>query len=400
MGTSFWAKALSVITILSVVSACGGGGDESKPAQVFDISQLASQKVIIEEVNCLPQIPTWNTFNNFIYDQAQLPPLARTYLTLSEHVGEGGATVVEIPLIDQNQGMLDVMSDLITNVKDFGSKEMGQRVYDGFYPYTSMDDKPAMIYAPNKESYQQIRTRCRSVDCVGESVFGNTWGARFYFKERFGLSISGQVTPKGEEFRDEQSVRAVLLAISSLPESTFPIAPEIFTWGYEVFSNNIVITPYTTGETMSQGAAAVMASYRTGDGQVINADIMMFDAWKDVASPFDKALTVFHELIHLLDITTEQRTTFSSTKDWLSFSNWIYDEAANQWFADNKFMCSAYGRTNPAEDFAECGVLYRYAPQVLKQISMKKYNFYKNKVFQGVEYTTAQSCSRSSVKFF
>lgn len=395
-------KALLTSIIFGALTACGGGGDDGAVTGLQgDLSQLASQFIIVEDIKCKPQLPSWNQFNTDAYNNSIQPPLARTYVRLSENQGDGGSTIVEIPIIDQNERMLSLMDDLMMTSKDFGSQDMGQRVYQGDYPFESLGTQPGMVYVPNKESYQRIRSHCRTVECVAESVFGESWGARFYFKDKYGLSVTGQIRPSSEEYADSEAVKSVLYAISSLPDDTFPISADRFSYDYQVFADNIVITPYATGSTMpgGEGAAAVMSSFRTGDGQIINADIMMFDGWKSYGT-YDKAFVVFHELIHLLDTAVEARTTLSQTKEWMSLSEWLHDDMSNQWYADNKTMCSVYGRTNPTEDFAECGVLYRYAPDVLKQISMKKYNFYKNRVFKGIEYTSDSRCAASQIKFF
>lgn len=398
-----WSKVTSLLFAMSFVAACGGGGKgeaEARPLG-FDLGYNAADLVYIDDVKCIPQIPTWGSFNSYAYEQSQQPPLMNTTVILSESDGVGGGSTVEIPLIDQNEESIRTMNDLVMNVKDFGSNELGARIY-GFYPYQSNNDKPQMKYSPNKEAYQYIRTRCRSVECVGDSLFGETWGARFYVKENFGISISGLISPKSEEYRDASSVREVIFAISSLPNTTFPVAGDRFTHGYDVFAQNIVITPYATGETLpgQERASAVMSSYRTGDGLLFNADIMMFDNWKEVDKPYRKAMTIFHELMHVLDITVEKRTSLSQTKEWVDLSDWLYDETQGQWYANNRVMCSVYGRENPTEDFAECGLLYRYAPDTLKKISKKKYDFFKKRVFFGVEYTSESSCAKSSVKFF
>ncbi|MFN7824887.1 MAG: hypothetical protein ACK5P6_05960, partial [Pseudobdellovibrionaceae bacterium] len=46
------------------------------------------------------------------------------------------------------------------------------------------------------------------------------------------------------------------------------------------------------------------------------------------------------------------------------------------------------------EDFAETFSAYRYNPRQLKKVSPKRYEFMKNKVFGGIEYTNDASCSR------
>lgn len=396
-----WGRGVGLLLLTGLFTACGGGGDkaEAEP-QSIDLSQLASSQISREDINCLPKIPTWNSFNNYAYEQTQLPPLLNTTVVLSESEGVGGGSTVEIPIIEQNEESLRTMSDLIMNVKDFGSDRENSDAYRGFYPYPSDNDRPKMKYAANKEAYQYIRTRCRSVECVADSVFGESWGARFYFKENYGLSISGVISPMSEEFRNSNSVRAVILAISSLPDQTFPVSLDRFAPGYEIFAENIVIYPYIEGQTMpgGEGAAAVMMSNFRGT-RLTNADIAMFDAWKDYPDMFEQAFTVFHELIHLLDTTAIKDVVISKSKEWLNLSDWIFDETSQQWYANNKVMCSTYGRTNPAEDFAECGVLYRYAPDVLKKISKKKYDYFKNKVFKGVEYTSDKACAKSTVKF-
>ena len=56
-------------------------------------------------------------------------------------------------------------------------------------------------------------------------------------------------------------------------------------------------------------------------------------------------------------------------------------------------IISEYGEVNPLEDIAETIVAYRYNPSKLKEISPKKYDYIKGKVFQGVEFTDQKKCS-------
>ena len=46
----------------------------------------------------------------------------------------------------------------------------------------------------------------------------------------------------------------------------------------------------------------------------------------------------------------------------------------------------------PKEDFAEALAAYRYRPNYLKQISQEKYDFIKEKVFNGVVYDSEEDC--------
>ncbi|MEX1098953.1 MAG: hypothetical protein WEB87_00920, partial [Bacteriovoracaceae bacterium] len=63
--------------------------------------------------------------------------------------------------------------------------------------------------------------------------------------------------------------------------------------------------------------------------------------------------------------------------------------------AEHPHRCvSQYGETNPAEDFAESVAAYRYNPEALKNASLEKYEFIKNKVFQGVEFDSSEKCSQ------
>jgi len=56
-------------------------------------------------------------------------------------------------------------------------------------------------------------------------------------------------------------------------------------------------------------------------------------------------------------------------------------------------IISKYGETNPLEDIAEPIVAYRYNSKQLKEVSPKKYEYIKNKIFQGIEFTEEKKCS-------
>lgn len=389
-----------VTTAMLTLTACGGGGDDKK-AEGFSgpLPQLSSVQIDQEKIGCFPKLPDMSTFNSYMVDMANQEPLATTYISTSQSEGEGGTTIAEIPMLNQNQEALDNLRGLFMSAKDFGETALRDpNMFKRFMEAASVDG-PMMAYVKNKQVYSQIRSYCRDVECLGISIFGETWGVRSYFKYHFGLNLSGYINPNDEDFADTKSLESVLNAIASFPKGTFPIVKERFVREFQPFAENIVISPYATNETLAEGAAALQTTIRRNNGMLVNMDVHFFDSWKQ-SDDLSKTIIAFHELMHLVDGVKDQNIQLAHTEDWLKLSKWKQNPQSGNWSGNPKVMCSEYGKTNPSEDFAECGVLYRYNPSMLKKISRKKYNFLKNRVFEGVEYTSDRTCQSSQLTFF
>lgn len=136
---------------------------------------------------------------------------------------------------------------------------------------------------------------------------------------------------------------------------------------------------------------------RQPKGTIADARIMMFDAW-DLLDAQDRRGTVVHELGHRVSMALGD---LDGSEDWLRISDWMNHrrvddgetEASDHWRPHRPSTCvSGYGTTSRAEDFAESFVAYRFQPEMLRRASPEKYAFMRDRVFQGIEYTSADSC--------
>ena len=88
--------------------------------------------------------------------------------------------------------------------------------------------------------------------------------------------------------------------------------------------------------------------------------------------------TLAHEVGHqVYDVYPNEMENMSLKRDWEKISG---NRPGDQ-------CVSEYARNNKYEDFAESYRAYIEDPELLKKTSMQKYEFMKNKVFKGKEYT-------------
>ncbi len=383
-----------------VLVACGGGGGNSSDANNAEpgvasdgddftgdrtVGQLSVAGNEVQNSVCFSEIPTFREINDSYFNKSITPPLQDYSFDYVSDSGEFGSTSVEISFEGQNKEVYETLSEILFNVKQVNQ----------------MTKFPEISVSNEKPVYSLIRGFCRDIQCVADSVFGESWGLRLLFKEKFGLVLSGYVDPNTDDFQDSQYLYSVATAALSLPKGTFPLDKSKYSPATREFaSNNLIIAPFKRGYAPTEGsvsAAAVMMSSRSGSSEstsmVNNADIYLLDPWVDDRDFHSRVSTVFHELIHVMDQVKEGETVLSKTEAWLKISDWKMDPRTNQWVMGKPQMkCSEYGATLPAEDFAECGTMYRFAPKKLKKISKAKYEFFKRRVFQNAEYHVASSC--------
>jgi hypothetical protein len=403
---------LLLISIISIQFLVSCGGSESKAdtgsnssSQIKgklksdpdglpkdkSVGQLALSSNEVENSVCFADIPNFRDLNDIYFNQSRQEPVNDIYFNYVLSENEYGATEVELSFLGQNQKTYDLLTALLFNVKT----NPGQ------------GRPPTLNVSQKKLIYNSIRGFCRDIQCAADSVFGDSWGLRFLFKEKFGVLLSGFVDENTEEFRDDQYLYSVAQAILSLPKGTFPLDKNNFVSSTRDFTpQNIIIAPYATGKIPTAGAenaAGITLSSRSGSQtsmQLANVDIYLLDPWKEQRGFHDRVYTVFHELIHVLDQAKENQLVLSQSKEWLKISDWRLNSSNNTWvMVKDKYKCSEYGSTLPQEDFAECGSLYRFAPNKLKKISKAKYDFFKKRVFKGIEYHTASKCQKNIETF-
>lgn len=409
---------LGSIFLTFFVTACGGGDDGAAKDQSNivlsqsdqlagqltkdidtlpkdrSVGQLALSGSEVENSVCFANLPSYRNLNDLYFNRSLVLPTEDLYFEYTIGENEFSSSTSELMFMAQNKSVYQILESLLFSVK----KNPG-------------DGKPPQFeISKSKPIYHDIRGFCRDIQCAADSVFGDSWGLRFLFKDRFGVLLSGYVDPKTEPYANNDQLDSVAKAILSLPKGTFPLSKSNFLPnrdGHEI-EKSVVFAPYLTGlappDSSLASSAAITLSGRGGlsaeDSKVSFVDVYFFEPWKQQRDHYTKVSTVFHELIHVLDQSKEQGHVLSQTKEWLNISKWSKDSRDGSWkLGREKLKCSVYGSTSPAEDFAECGSLYRFAPLRLKKISKSKYNFFKKRVFNNVEYTNVSRC-KNEVEIF
>ena len=224
---------------------------------------------------------------------------------------------------------------------------------------------------------KDIKT-CQDEICIASSVFGRGNGAYYlYFLDKYNLNLSpysyrGSVDDDQTYF-STQELKAIEKALSILPRS--------------VFSN------YSFNKHFKR--------IRQDRGNVIaNSGVNFFEIFQSLPL-HEKIETVIHEIGH--NMASELSYEGVDESDfWLKLSDW---KVLNKDFQNatpgekRKNFISWYARANPWEDFAENFTAYILNPTLLQKVSNEKYNFMKEKIFAGVEYTGSDCHTKINVDY-
>ncbi len=225
------------------------------------------------------------------------------------------------------------------------------------------DEEQDQINIQNKYS---INPNCEKVICAVKKIFGEKLGPKLlYMNKKFGLNGSDISFSNSSRLHNDEIDR-MIRAAQDFPPSFFPM------------KSNKRFIKFKRGHTLKIYGPEVIA----------NAMIVFFDSWNDLGNNEMMEYTAFHELGHY----AAQELGLDDNAEWLSIGGWI-DKDGKQTTSKKDKCTSEYGQTNPAEDFAESVAAYRYNPNLFKRISPEKYNYIKEVVFQGLEYTSSDKCN-------
>lgn len=235
------------------------------------------------------------------------------------------------------------------------------------YPFDFQDESPELIalfeklHTPNYQSEtntHQLKNnkKCLKVLCAMEENYGKKEALMMlYIQAKFGLPTSPLASsiPKNYQKWPAKDLEALIIGLESLPPQLFPVKDRHllrFLQGY---------TLKIYGEK--------------GTDVIANARIDVFDIW-DEHTLTEKVALLIHEMGHIVGSINDVH----SSSEWQKLST------------DNHV--SRYAQENANEDFAETFASYRFAPDKLYKISKDKYNFFKNKVFNGFEFKQQSDC--------
>ncbi|HTL12721.1 MAG TPA: hypothetical protein VL588_09555 [Bdellovibrionota bacterium] len=233
---------------------------------------------------------------------------------------------------------------------------------------------------PSDQATLQVPDECHDFHCAADAVLGADIADRIeYIQARYGLNtshLSGRnvtgrqnVDPLRPEELDD-----IAMAASNLPPALMAIER-----GHPVVH-----------ETRGHDSGTTVA----------DAETTLFDNWTR-ESRHDRIFTVTHELGHTVgtDLELDHSPTFLALSGWQQRTQVLQDGYQNTIYVSTQPAClvSRYGATNPDEDFAESFRAYRYSPQLLKDRCPAKYQYMKELVFNGVEYTSEAACSNPAL---
>lgn len=232
------------------------------------------------------------------------------------------------------------------------------------YLTTSVD----FLNRPAPAGQKIFSSTCKKVDCALKNIFGSEQGLQLmYMHRRYGMNGSHIARPDSAPW-SKKDLDTVLLSLSDYPDGLFP-----------AIDNKMLL----------RGKPGM-----GGFGVYANATMMVFEYW-DILGPNSKRSIITHELGHFI----AGRTYQDGDSSWLKKSAWekktkVENGKSIDFFESKKpeVFVSEYAKSNPAEDFAESVVAYRYNPQFLKKTSPDKYEIIKTTVFDGVEYVSETAC--------
>ncbi len=218
--------------------------------------------------------------------------------------------------------------------------------------------RPTFFY--NQALKDLPKTSCQTVMCAMKQYYGpKTPLAMLYIYAKFGLSTSPEASGNQADYQPWkfEELQDALVALESLPPSVLPLKDHHLLH---------FLKGYTLG-TYGQEGAYVVA----------NARIDVFDLWNQQTRGA-RIADLVHELGHLLGMKLDDTP---------------------EWKAMPKEPISEYSKTNNGEDFAETFLAYRFAPQKLRKVSPKRYEFVKEKVFNGLEFNSTKDCEGPFLSF-
>jgi hypothetical protein len=242
----------------------------------------------------------------------------------------------------------------------------------GLFRLLTTSDDPSGV--PQKK----FKSGCGKVVCAVQEIFGKKEGVQLlYLLKRFGLNGSQHVYKNASAWRDYE-LDDILMGLSDLPAHTLPLKP------------NQEFIKFKRGHTL--------AMYGEDSHVVANATISFFDRWSDLPKE-ERQYTIVHEISHYVagqngyDEDRWEALNGGWTKKTTVTNGQTKENVVPK---DPSKFTSLYGMTNNAEDFAESSAAYRYNPAALKAASPEKYEFLKETLYDGLEYTSAAACDPSN----
>jgi len=201
--------------------------------------------------------------------------------------------------------------------------------------------------------------------------YGEKQGVQLlYMLAKYGFNGSPLASSEVIEFSEfwfSYELDKVISALSDLPDDIFPL------------QQIRPLVRYKRGNIKE-------ACEETGN-VVGNSFIKIFDCMSHQPYYHHQHIIV-HEVGHVIGV----QKGLHHSPEWHSFADWEETNVpngnsgfhSNYEYNNRNCLFSRYSRTNPREDFAESVTAYRYNPERMKEKCPQKYDYLKEKVFNGM----------------
>jgi hypothetical protein len=217
---------------------------------------------------------------------------------------------------------------------------------------------------------------CRTVSCAVGRVFGEREGDRIlYLLLRYGYNASHFGEADAEAW-DVDELGDLLLALGDFPAATIPFHG----MGARPLVEQAKVDKLATAAGLAP--AQVVALNEESNKLGIRVGPV-----RESQPQAMRRASIFHEVAH--DYFRAKSGEADSLKRWtgamLADAVWARN-------TQRPLAASGYAASSIAEDFAESASAYRYAPELLKLRAPKRYELLRRGLFDGLEYTAAESC--------
>ena len=231
------------------------------------------------------------------------------------------------------------------------------KLFEAYYLYK--DD--SLI---TKKSLTEFTQTCDNVICLAKEVFGEFHGiAILYIQMKYNINLS----PYGYS-RSHYDGSWEKTELGRFSEREL-----------KVFLTALKLLPLHFFSNFQNKDAKKINAYK--GYTLANATMQFFTLWS-TSKNVDKFITVIHELAHNIENGFSVDDEEHSEKHEYKMLH-LYEPSVSQ-----------YGKTNSTEDFAEAFTAYVLTPDFLKRRSLERYNFLREKVFLGREYSN-NMCGQS-----
>lgn len=310
-----------------------------------DIDWWAANGAQVKNANCRNKLPVTTAEIESYYKKYRVP----------DGDEAGNIEILGIELVGENPNLVLALMKLLLPADE----------------YQKIENAP--------KSFQErfrINPSCKKALCAAQKIFGNDVGPQMLFlAEKFGINTSPYSFTNADFFTPSE-IADVIRTFELVHKEQLPLK----------FNQQLI--RFKRGYTR--------ASYGAENGVVANATIELFDNWTNQDSVM-RQYSLYHEFAH--NYSDNQFSDYDRSTTWLNLSGWKetkkgeFDSARKTIMKGHPFV-SRYGQENPFEDFAESITSYRFNPALLKRKSENKYNLIKTYVFDGIEFTSPQSCNQ------